>query len=190
MKTKSSELVTIVGQFIDYELKDGYKIKRLRLINHAGIQSIKLAKEAKACLFRLGEVHPITAGTLLSLQVKQKNDDGALELKAYTITRLDRDAAIDEFPAITPRSMGSANAVRIQVCDRGTCRKRGSAAVYDAFCQTVQAENRADQIVVEKTGCLKCCKQGVNVKINQTNHSRISVAQVRPLLSGIFTTAQ
>jgi Thioredoxin-like [2Fe-2S] ferredoxin len=173
----------LVGQFVGYELKDGYKVKRLNLLTADGIQSVKLAKEARAALFRLNSSITIAPGTLLSLAVTAKFDDGEVKYKVYDLQILAAGSPMDRTnlpitePHPTPRKI-----TKIRVCDRGTCRKRGALEVYAQLQQEIADRGLGDQVVLEKTGCLKDCKHGPNVTIGKTCHSRICPSTAAQLL--------
>ncbi len=182
--SKYQTLVIVVGQFLGYELKDGYKVKRIQLLTQSGIQSIKLSKEARASLFRITLEAPLSVGTVLSIQAEKKFDEGQLLLKA----RLIELAAIDQsFDAPLPAAglfdvLSETKTVRVKVCDRGTCRKRGSQNVYAALCETVNTQGLSERVTVEKTGCLNNCKQGVNVKVGKTLHSNVCPLQAAEVI--------
>lgn len=179
-RSKYEASTIIIGRFVGYELKDGYKVKRIKLLTQHGIQSIKLSKEARASLFRITLEAPLHLGTVLTIQAEKKFDDGEMSLKAREIY-LAMAGSVEGLSMVDlPRD--DQQAVRIQVCDRGTCRKRGSQAVYRAVCQTVQEEGLSDQVSVQTTGCLKACKQGVNVRINGTQHSQVCPLQAVQLV--------
>jgi hypothetical protein len=176
----------LVGQFIGYELKDGYKVKRLNLLTADGVQSVKLTKEARAGLFRLNSRTTIVPGTLLSLAVEAKLDDGAVKYKVYDLQILAAAPAIDltNLPIAEPDSP-QPKITKIRVCDRGTCRKRGALEVYAQLQQEIRDRGLGDQVVLEKTGCLKDCKHGPNVTINKTCHNNICPSRTTQMLSAL-----
>jgi hypothetical protein len=176
----------LVGQFVGYELKDGYKVKRLNLLTADGIQSVKLAKEARAALFRLNSSTTIVPGTLLSLAVEAKFDDGAIKYKVYDLQILAAATTIEltNLPVVesdAPRP----KITKIRVCDRGTCRKRGALEIYAQLQQEIVDRGLADQVVLEKTGCLKDCKHGPNVTIGKTCHNNICPSRTTQMLSAL-----
>jgi Thioredoxin-like [2Fe-2S] ferredoxin len=185
--------VIIVGRFVGYDLKDGYKVKRMKLLTPNGIQSIKLSKEARASLFRITLEAPLNLGTALTIQAEKKFDDGEMMLKARQI-----DLAMGNLEEEQPWS-GSIEdltspqtvqeTVQVKICDRGTCRKRGSQAVYNAVCQSIQEQGLSEQISVQTTGCLKNCKRGVTVQINGTQHSQVCPLQVGQLIDDLRSVA-
>jgi (2Fe-2S) ferredoxin len=168
-------MLEIIGQFIGYELADGYKIKRLQLLTHQDIQSIQLAKSAKAALFRLGEVMPVRSGDLLKLIVESKISGDQVKYKAYDVQRLDEAVPINTAVIASPL-------IRVHICDRGTCRKRGSGQVYQSFFQAVKSADLGSQVQIETVGCLKQCQQGTNVKINDTCYSQVKPEDTEKLL--------
>jgi Thioredoxin-like [2Fe-2S] ferredoxin len=170
--------VIVIGRFVGYDLKEGYKVKRIKLLTPNGIQSIKLSKEARASLFRITLEAPLNLGTALRIQAEKKFDDGEMVLKARAIDL----AMADDLDGPSLPIDELIQPVQIRVCDRGTCRKRGSQAVYNAICQTVQDQGLSEQISVQKTGCLNACKRGVNVQINGTQHNHVCPLQAVELL--------
>ena len=177
------DLHSIYGQFMGYQLKDGYKIQRLQLLTPAGMRSIQLSKSAKASLFRLNLAAPLKPGTCLSLQVKLKSDRGQDELKAYEISYSDPELINQSVAPSLP--CNSQAQTQIRVCDRGTCRKRGSQAVYAALTQEIRDRHLTDRIQVQTTGCLKACKHGVNVKVDGICHHQVSTSQSAELIRSV-----
>jgi hypothetical protein len=170
--------VIVIGRFVGYDLKDGYKVKRIKLLTPNGIQSVKLSKEARASLFRITSESPLNLGAALTIQAEKKFDDGEMVLKARQIDL----AMTDGLEGASLPIENLIQPVQIRVCDRGTCRKRGSQAVYSAVCQTIQDQGLSEQVSVQKTGCLDACKRGVNVQINGTRHSQVCPLQAVELL--------
>jgi Thioredoxin-like [2Fe-2S] ferredoxin len=176
----------LVGQFVGYELKDGYKVKRLNLLTADGMQSVKLTKEARAALFRLNSGTTIVPGTLLSLAVTAKFDDGAIKYKVYDLQILAAATTIEPMNLpVTESDSPRPKLTKIRVCDRGTCRKRGALEVYAQLQQEIHDRGLGNQIVLEKTGCLKDCKQGPNVTIGKTCHNNICPSRTTQMLSAL-----
>ncbi|NJN48551.1 MAG: (2Fe-2S) ferredoxin domain-containing protein [Alkalinema sp. RL_2_19] len=179
----------MIGQFVSYEIKDGYKVKRMNLLTVDGMQSVKLTKAARACLFRLTAQTPLQPGTLLSVVVEQKYDDGVVKYKVNDLQIL---AAASESLAITLPSADPENQskkIKIRVCDRGTCRKRGAQVIYQQLQQAVDDRSLEAQVSLATTGCLKACKQGPNVMIGRACHSRMCPTTALKLLPSVLETA-
>ncbi len=190
MKLKHHNLhkqnINLIGQFVGYEVKDGYKVKRMQLRTADGVISVKLTKVAKACLFRLSCEIPMQPGTLLSLAVEPKYDDG--QLKYYKVHDLQVLAVASERVETeltrlsSTKTQNSGKQTRVRVCDRGTCRKRGSAQIYEQLQQAISDRNLGDQVILERSSCLKKCKQGPNIAVGKACHSRVCTATVVNLL--------
>jgi (2Fe-2S) ferredoxin len=178
------ELHSIHGRFMGYELTDGYKIRWLKLSTPTGLQSIRLGKSARASLFRLNQETPLKLGMSISLRVKLTSDGRWETFKAYEISTGDLNLTIPTTTEI-PASV-QATQTQIWVCDRGTCRKRGSQQVCAALTQEIRDLDLTDRLQVKTTGCLKACKQGVNVEVNGICHHGVSpspsAAQIRSLI--------
>jgi (2Fe-2S) ferredoxin len=54
---------------------------------------------------------------------------------------------------------------RLQICTKGSCRKRGAKQLQHQLETWVQEQGLGDRVSVEATGCLKACKQGPNVRL-------------------------
>jgi Thioredoxin-like [2Fe-2S] ferredoxin len=172
----------LVGQFVSYEIKDGYKVKRLNLLTVDGMQSVKLSKESRAAIFRLTTATPIIPGTLLSLAVEAKFDDGAMQYKVRDLQILAAGTAIPVAPIDAPTAKVTSRVTKIRVCDRGTCRKRGAREIYAQLQQEIADRGLTDRVVVETTSCLDQCKQGPNITIGKICHSRICPSRASQLL--------
>jgi NADH:ubiquinone oxidoreductase subunit E len=183
--TEGRRTVTqLTGQFVSYEIKDGYKIKRLNLLTADGIQAVKLTKAVRASIFRLAATAPISPGTLLALAVEAKLDDGVMKYKAHALQILATGTPISITPvdAQFDRAPQTTKITKIRVCDRGTCRKRGAQEVYAQLEQAIRDRGLVDRIVVETTGCLDQCKQGPNVTIGKACHSQVCPSRASQLL--------
>lgn len=176
----------LIGQFVGYEVKDGYKVKRMQLLTADGVISVKLTKTAKACLFRLNCQMPLQPGALLSLAVEPKYDDGRFDyykvhdLQVLAATSEALETELSSLPTVQTQDHGKRT--RIRVCDRGTCRKRGSAQIYERLQQEIRDRGLGDQIVLERSSCLKECKQGPNIALGKACHSRVCPATAVRLL--------
>lgn len=53
--------------------------------------------------------------------------------------------------------------VKLQVCTKGSCRKRGSVQLLEGLRAQIQEQGYQDQVQLEPVGCLKLCKKAPNV---------------------------
>ncbi len=196
------------GRFLSFVVKDGYKIKGLRLATAAGELYIKLSKEARAACRQV-----LTPGEWLQVTGYQQLDyeAGTVKFKAEAIAvvapgALRQQSAASELhilpgqvdSSILPSNTSPSNTLPkgatlpkacILVCQKSDCCKRGSRAVADAIQQTLGDRQLTSQVMVKATGCMKHCKAGANVVIQKTRYSHITPADVPGLIDRHFSTA-
>jgi Thioredoxin-like [2Fe-2S] ferredoxin len=177
---------SIVGRFLSCDVKHGHKIKRLHLLTQQGIQVIKLSKTAKAALSSLAAT--LKQGTLLELRVRSKEKKGSIRYKADDVWLFTGFAeGLAELP--DPPNTAACITTRpeppltVQICNRGTCRKRGAREIQAAFGQALDAHGLAGAVCVETVGCLNHCKQGPNLKIDGVRYRHVEPEQVDELVA-------
>ncbi|MBD2523425.1 (2Fe-2S) ferredoxin domain-containing protein [Nostoc sp. FACHB-133] len=180
------------GRFINFVIKDGYKLKGLMLGTHEGESYIKLAKHLRAA-FDLR----LPPGTWLQVVGYKKHDlkDGTVTLKAERVMaarsdmgRVETIAPIQEPPSIDNVKVKPAKAkATILVCQKSDCMKRGGKAVCQALEAALSDRGLEDQVTIKGTGCMKNCKAGPNLVMpDKTRHSRIQATQVPALMDKHF----
>ena len=176
---------TIVGQLLGFVIKDGYKIKYLRLIFEEREYWIKVSKELRNTLDPR-----IVPGAWLEISGTQKRKKtGIVKLTAESIA-LAREQKQSEFEAIAlPESKAkSTPKASVLVCQKSTCRKRGG----DALCRTLEKElsdrGLSDRVKIKMTGCLKQCKKGPNVVImpDKAKYTQVNYTQIPQLIEKHF----
>ncbi|MEH2199276.1 (2Fe-2S) ferredoxin domain-containing protein [Nostoc sp.] len=180
------------GRFINFVIKDGYKLKGLILGTHEGESYIKLAKHLRAA-FDLR----LPPGTWLQVVGYKKHDlkDGTVTLKAERVMaarsemgRVETIAPVQEPPSIDNVKVKPAKAkATILVCQKSDCMKRGGKAVCQALEAALSDRGLEDQVTIKGTGCMKNCKAGPNLVMpDKTRHSRIQATQVPALMDKHF----
>jgi NADH:ubiquinone oxidoreductase subunit E len=180
------------GRFINFVIKDGYKLKGLMLGTHEGESYIKLAKHLRAA-FDLR----LSPGTWLQVVGYKKHDlkDGSVTLKAERVMaarsdlgRVETIAPVQEPPSIDNVKVKPAKAkATILVCQKSDCMKRGGKAVCQALEAALSDRGLEDQVTIKGTGCMKNCKAGPNLVMpDKTRHSRIQAAQIPALMNQHF----
>ncbi len=180
------------GRFINFVIKDGYKLKGLLLETHEGESYIKLAKHLRAA-FDLR----LPPGTWLQVVGYKKHDlkDGTVTLKAERVmaarsdmARVEAIAQVQEPPFIDNVKVKPANTKStILVCQKSDCMKRGGKAVCQALEAALSDRGLEDQVTIKGTGCMKNCKAGPNLVMpDKTRHSRIQATQVAALMDKHF----
>ncbi|MGF2036512.1 MAG: (2Fe-2S) ferredoxin domain-containing protein [Nostoc sp. CmiVER01] len=179
------------GRFIDFVIKDGYKLKGLILGTHEGESYIKLAKNLRAA-FDLR----LPPGTWLQVVGYKKHDlkNGTVTLKAERVMAapsqmvIQTATAVQEPPSIDNAKVKPAKTkATILVCQKSDCMKRGGKAVCQALEAALSDRGLEDQVTIKGTGCMKNCKAGPNLVMpDKTRHSRIQATQVPALMDKHF----
>ncbi|HEY9802003.1 MAG TPA: (2Fe-2S) ferredoxin domain-containing protein [Leptolyngbyaceae cyanobacterium] len=184
------------GRFIEFVIKDGYKLKGLLLLTADGECYVKLAKHLRFTFdWRL------PAGTLLQVVGQKKYDakTGKVTLKAERVMaasgevqRVQTISPIQEIPATenTQAKPQKAKAT-ILVCQKSDCMKRGGKAVCQALEAALSDRGLEDQVTIKGTGCMKNCKAGPNVVMpDKTRYTRIQADQVPTVMNKHFADSQ
>ncbi|MGD1895519.1 MAG: (2Fe-2S) ferredoxin domain-containing protein [Phormidesmis sp.] len=87
--------------------------------------------------------------------------------------------------SIDKTSANEAASTRILICQKSSCRKRGSQAVEDAIARTLKTHGQSQHITIQPTGCMKQCKTGphmvlISSKARQKKTSNLRYTQVTP----------
>ena len=182
--SKSKDLVsefTAVGQLLDFVIKDGYKIKYLRLVISEREYWIKLSKEIRKNLDPA-----IKPGAWLEVSgtSKRKSKTGILKLKAEEVRLL------DTAPVKTSTSKKAAPKTKVLVCEKSNCWKKGGKAVCQMLEEKLAERGLADQVKIKRTGCLKQCKKGPNLVVmpDKTRYTHVIPKQVPGLIEKHFSS--
>lgn len=163
------------GRFLSFVVKDGYKVKALRIATATGEHYIKLSKEARVSIGK-----PLTPGDWILATGRQKYDDGEIKLKAYGISRISPSLQREESQ---PKPVERSATQTILICQKSDCCKRGAIAIRQLLEAEVSDRNLTDQIKIKGTGCMKDCKAGPNLVMpDKTRHTRVRSGDVPQLL--------
>ncbi|MEL6249403.1 MAG: (2Fe-2S) ferredoxin domain-containing protein [Cyanobacteria bacterium J06626_23] len=193
------------GQFAGFEAGSKSPFRYLRLTTETGEHRIKLSKELQLILFRY-----LAVNDRLRVVGRQKIDKhtGEPKLKAIDVVRIGdgSTAAETSGPASPVAAAGSTKAqiktaddkvtavrtkkkpARILVCNKSSCRKRGSEAVCSAIALTLSQSDRSDPVELKKTGCMDRCKAGPNMVVmpDKAKYTRVSPNQIPKLIDQHF----
>jgi (2Fe-2S) ferredoxin len=175
---------SLEGRFLDFAIKDGYKLKGLLLATAEGECYVKLAKDLRAA-FNL----QLPKGTWLQV-VGEKTLDletGEVKLKALRVmaagTGGDRETG-GQGDKGTRETRGKAT---ILVCQKSDCMKRGGDGVCRALESALSDRSLSNEVTIKGTGCMKNCKAGPNLVMpDKTRYSRIQEKQVPALIDKHF----
>jgi NADH:ubiquinone oxidoreductase subunit E len=170
------------GRFLDFVIKDGYKLKGLLLGTSEGEYYIKLAKPLRSAFdLRLPK------GTWLQVVGTKKYNakKDQLTLVAERVM-----AASDDIGTVTAQNPAKQKPTKIQtilVCQKSDCMKRGGKALCQALKSELSNSGLEDSVTIKGTGCMKNCKSGPNLVMpDKTRYSNIKSVQVPALISKHF----
>lgn len=181
---KSQSEFSVEGRFLGYVVKDGYKIKQLRLTTADGECLIKLSKQAKATLERgliPGDWVKVSGTKKLDRETETKR------LKADSVWIVPTTASALTKPERTPRKAQES----ILVCQKPGCMKRGGKAVCQALETALSDRGLDDQVAIKGTGCMKNCGKGPNVVMpGKARYCKIAAAEIPALIDKHFPTVE
>ncbi|NJM23345.1 MAG: (2Fe-2S) ferredoxin domain-containing protein [Richelia sp. SM1_7_0] len=187
-KSQRSEVseFCLEGRFIDFVIKDGYKLKGLLLGTSEGERYIKLAKHLRVA-FDLR----LPPGTWLQVVGERKYDTktGEVKLKAERVMAARRSVEIPEEVQTIPTEKPKEKSVKknILVCQKSSCMKRGGQKLCQALAASISERGLEDQVAIKGTGCMKNCKAGPNLIMpDKTRYSKIQAEQVSTLMDKHF----
>ncbi|MGD2179836.1 (2Fe-2S) ferredoxin domain-containing protein [Lusitaniella coriacea] len=180
MKTNISEF-QFFGQLLDFVIKDGYKIKYLRLAVAEREYWIKPNKELRKNLDP-----KIVPGCWLAVSGIRKvsKKTGKTKLKADFIELAEVLNSSDSIASSPQVSDKTPPKVKILVCQKSDCRKRGGRAVCQAIEDNLRDRGLRDRVAIKTTGCLKQCKKGPNLVVmpDKARYSKISPQEIPALI--------
>ena len=177
---------TAVGQLLDFVIKDGYKIKYLRINISEREYWIKLPKEMRKTLDPA-----IQPGSWLEVsgtrQLKRKT--GKLKLEAEQVQLV--TAPLQERSHLVvpqPETKPKLKQAKVLICQKSSCLKRGGVAVCRAFQNSLRDRGLEDRVKLKVTGCLKECKKGPAVVMmpDKARYTKVTPGQVPELVAKHF----
>ncbi|MEM9905840.1 MAG: (2Fe-2S) ferredoxin domain-containing protein [Cyanobacteria bacterium P01_D01_bin.44] len=151
---------------------------------------IKLKKSLQLMLFRY-----LVVGDGVRVVGKQTLDKetGQPKLKAREVLKIDQPSAsplqLPASPAERLHEQPKQKKVKVLICQKSACRKRGGKAVCQAL-ETALGDAGLDQSVsIKLTGCMDRCKAGPNVVVmpDKTRYTRVTPKQIPALVSKHFS---
>jgi NADH:ubiquinone oxidoreductase subunit E len=171
------------GRFLDFVIKDGYKLKGLLLGTSEGECYIKLAKHLRSAFdLRLPQ------GTWLQVvgtkQYNAKKDQVTLVAERVMAASADMGTVAAQSPVKTK----PAKTQTILVCQKSDCMKRGGKALCQALESELITNGLENSVTIKGTGCMKNCKAGPNLVMpDKTRYSKIKAEQVPALIDRHFS---
>lgn len=180
------------GRFLDFVIKDGYKLKGLLLATSEGECYVKLAKH-----LRIAFDLRLPRGTWLQVVGTKKYDAKKEEitLKAervmagrYQIEIIASNINIDRVSSAPETSKPkSAKKQTILMCQKSDCMKRGGKALCQVLESELSDRGLQDTVNIKGTGCMKNCKGGPNLVMpDKTRYTKVQPSQVAILVDKHF----
>jgi NADH:ubiquinone oxidoreductase subunit E len=171
------------GRFLDFVIKDGYKLKGLVLWTSEGECYIKLAKHLRSAFdLRLPQ------GTWLQVvgtkQYNAKKDQVTLVAERVM-------AASADMGTVTAENLAKTKPDKVQtilVCQKSDCMQRGGKALCQALESELTNHGLENSVAIKGTGCMKNCKAGPNLVMpDKTRYSKVKAEQVAALIDKHFS---
>ncbi|MBV6623628.1 MAG: (2Fe-2S) ferredoxin domain-containing protein [Rivularia sp. (in: Bacteria)] len=187
---KETSEFCLQGRFLDFVIKDGYKLKGLLLATSEGERYIKLAKHLRHS-FDLR----LPPGTWLQVvgEKKYDNKSGEVKLKAERVMAARQEVEITQEALAIPskkkqeKSPKPVKGNTILVCQKSSCMKRGGKKLCQALAASISERGLEDQVTIKGTGCMKKCKAGPNLIMpDKTRYTKIQAQQVSTLMDKHF----
>lgn len=164
------------GQFLGFVLKDGYKVKFLKLRTFDRELWIKIPKTLRDSLDQTMKVGSQLEVTGIGGICPKKRQ---LKLEAENISLFSRKTA--------PKAVCSG---KILMCQKTNCQRRGGNGVYAALEESLRDRGLKDKVQIQGTGCLKGCKTSPNLVFlpDKTHYHQVTPQQVDSLIAHHFAT--
>ncbi len=188
LKHRGSEF-SLVGQLLGFVIKDGYKIKYLRIAIGEREYWINLPKELR---YHLDPA--IAPGCWLEVTGERKlcRKTGKVKLKADAVKPTVIPSP-SQPPVLVPQAQTAKSKqakANILVCQKSSCWKKGGKAVCQALEESLRDRGWEDRVKIKLTGCLKQCKKGPNLVVmpDKARYSKARPQQIPALLEKHFTS--
>jgi (2Fe-2S) ferredoxin len=175
------------GRFLEFVIKDGYKLKGLMIGTSEGECYVKLAKH-----LRIAFDLRLPPGTWLQMVGFKRYDSetGEVKFKAERVMASRGNGEIKETSDVVVDTKPAKKAV-ILMCQKSDCMKRGGKALCQALEKELDSNNLSGQVIIKGTGCMKNCKAGPHLVMpDKTRYSRIDATQIPALVQKHFAAHQ
>ena len=176
LKEQISEF-SLVGELVGFVLKDGYKVKYLKLKVSEREYWIKVSKEQRSQLNS-----SIVTGSYLEVVGTSR-----LCLKTGKLT-LEADRITQNIGEEASKSIPKKSCTKILICEKSDCWKRGGRKVHEAITKALKEKGLDDSVEIKPTGCLKQCKKGPNLVVlpDKAKYSHVQPQEIPSLLERHF----
>ena len=161
-------MFNLEGRFLGFVEADSASAKTIRLEVEGEVLTIQLCKEVRRAL--RSHLQP---GNHLCCIGRSKLNGNTIQLKAYQVFTLPT-----LLPNPSPLSVADpAPKLKIQLCRKSGCQKRGGQQLALALEQALRDRNLQAQVEIQYTGCQKHCAQAPTLTVSPGHHR---YSQVQP----------
>ncbi|NJL02545.1 MAG: (2Fe-2S) ferredoxin domain-containing protein [Spirulinaceae cyanobacterium RM2_2_10] len=164
------------GEFIGF-VGHTEKPKYIHLGCEERVMQVKLAKNLRSLL-----ATTLEPGTRLRVsgRAKLERRNGQLSLKAERVALLSESdgTSVDAELSTTPGS----DRIKILVCQKSKCRKRGGQRIYEAIEAAVRDRGLQAQVTLKSSGCLKRCSSAPNLLAGKQRYKSVRLKDVSAIL--------
>lgn len=168
----------VEGQFLCFTGKKLSSPKAIKIATAAGEYKIKLSQQLR---LELGQ--HLKSGDWLRVSGQQILDvkRETCKWKAYYVCVLAPDSVA--LPPLSP-PQSKAKKAKILICQKSPCVKRGAKAVQKALEAAVCDRGLQNQVSIQTTGCMNCCKKGPNIVFmpDKCRYQRVNPADIPTLV--------
>jgi (2Fe-2S) ferredoxin len=191
-------LFELAGQFQGYQFSDRGLLYEIRVETAHGLCSIRLNKACQVELWQSALNRQLQLGDWLLVQGEQSHKKGGVVYKAAKIASMlpviesalnAPDITMPQDSCSSQTECSKTKPTQILVCQKSSCRKRGSQAVQRCLEKTLNEGGLAEQAKIKETGCLKDCSKGPNLVIGKTSYRKVSEKDVAKLVTQHFKPA-
>jgi len=166
-----------VGQFLGYELK-GYKIHRVHVRQGQEEYSLKVKRDARSFLIRASLGKRLNVGDWLEIAGIKKDDPSqGVKFTARFLSHTNQPKG-----EVQAFSGPSTSKMKVLVCQKSGCCKRGGGAVMAQLRKGVGDRNLNEQVFIQGTGCMGKCSSGPVVVIDKTHYQQVNSETVLHLV--------
>lgn len=158
------------GEFLGFVSHDG-KLKYMRLRVLSEEIQIKIPK----ALRRAGGLSVQPGASIRVAGISKLNrHTHHLKLKATQILPITAPAAITTSATVSPSTSTLNKAkfkprIKVLVCQKSGCLKRGGKGLCEALEQTLRDRNLEQKVTIQRSGCLKRCSSAPNLVLMPGN---------------------
>ena len=188
----------LTGQFQGYQFSDRGLLYEIHVETAHGLCKIRLNKTCQTALWQSALNRQMQLGDWVLVKGEQSRKKGGVLYKATEITSMLPviESALNAPNFTTPQAgcalqqeLTKTKPTQILVCQKSSCRKRGSQAVQRCLEQTLHNQGLAGQAKIKETGCLKDRSKGPNLVIGKACYRKVSEKDVAKLVTKHFQSA-